>query len=89
KKNNIFVFLATQGLGATGSMLQNYAVSLGSVALVTSLQGLQYAFLLILTLLGTILLPKIIKEKITIKILTRKFVAIILIGIGLYFLAIS
>lgn len=89
KKNNIFVFLATQGLGATGSMLQNYAVSLGSVALVTSLQGLQYAFLLILTLLGTMLLPKIIKEKITIKILTRKFVAIVLIGIGLYFLAIS
>lgn len=87
KKNNIFIVLSTQGLGALGGILQNYAVALGSVALVTSLQGVQYAFILIITYILTILRPKIIKEDRSRKIIIRKVVAISLIGLGLYFLA--
>jgi len=87
KKNNSFVFFGTQALGATGALLQNYAVLIGSVALVTSLQGVQYAFLMILILIGTIFMPKVIKEKISVKILSQKFLAIALIAIGLYFIA--
>ncbi|RJQ34836.1 hypothetical protein C4566_01600 [Candidatus Parcubacteria bacterium] len=87
KKNNAFVFFGTQGLGATGAMLQNYAVAIGSVSLVTSLQGLQYVFLLVLTLFGTLLFPRVIKENISWRILSRKVIAIIFIVIGLYFIA--
>jgi len=74
-------------LGATGAMLQNYAVAIGSVSLVTSLQGLQYVFLLVLTLFGTLLFPRVIKENISWRILSRKVIAIIFIVIGLYFIA--
>lgn len=88
QKNNQFIYFGTQGMGALGSLLQNYAVNLGSVALVTSLQGLQYGLLLIFTAIGTVVLPKIIKEEMSKNILIQKVVSIVLIGIGLYFIAI-
>jgi drug/metabolite transporter (DMT)-like permease len=87
KKNNRFVYFGTQGMGALGSVLQNYAVSLGSVALVTSLQGLQYALILVFTTVLTFFYPKIIKEDYTRRRLVKKIIAIILIFLGLYFLA--
>jgi len=86
KKQNKFIFLGTQGLAAVGSVLQNYAVALGSVVLVTSLQGLQYAFILIFSSLLSLFLPKIIKEDQSIKILVQKIISIIFIGVGLFLL---
>ncbi len=88
KKNNKFIFLTTMAIGGLAAILQNYAVSLGSVALITSLQGIQYAILLILGVLVTIFYPKAIKENITKNIIMQKIIAIVLISIGLYFLAI-
>ena len=88
KKNNKFIFFGTQGLAAIGSVLQNYAVALGSVVLVTSLQGLQYAFILIFSSLLSFFQPKIIKESQSKNIIIKKIIAIILIGLGLYFIAI-
>ncbi|MDP1710621.1 MAG: EamA family transporter, partial [candidate division WWE3 bacterium] len=41
-------FILNQILGGAGGFLQNYAVFLGSAALVGAIQGVQYAFLLIL-----------------------------------------
>lgn len=87
KKQNKFIFFGTQGLAAIGSILQNYAVALGSVVLVTSLQGLQYAFVLVFSSLLSLLLPQIIKEDQSKKVIIQKIVAIILIGLGLYFIA--
>lgn len=86
KKQNKFIFLGTQGLAAVGSILQNYAVSLGSVVLVTSLQGLQYAFVLILSSSLSLFLPKIIKENQSKQIILKKVIAIILIFLGIYFI---
>ncbi|MBT6691465.1 DMT family transporter [Candidatus Parcubacteria bacterium] len=87
-KDNKFIFMGVQGLGAIGSVLQNYAVSLGSVALVTSLQGLQYALLLVMSAIVTAFLPNIIKEYNPRRIIIQKIVAVLIIGLGLYFLAI-
>jgi bacterial/archaeal transporter family protein len=86
KKQNKFIFFGTQGLAAVGSILQNYAVALGSVVLVTSLQGLQYAFILIFIYLLSLFYPKIIKEDYSKSIMIKKIIAILLIGIGLYFI---
>jgi drug/metabolite transporter (DMT)-like permease len=86
KKQNKFIFFGAQGLAAIGSLLQNYAVALGSVVLVTSLQGLQYAFILIFTFLLSLFYPKIIKENQSKKIIIKKIIAILLIGLGLYFI---
>lgn len=88
QKSNQFIYFGTQGFGALGTVLQNYAVSLGSVALVTSLQGLQYGLLLVFTALGSILIPKIVKEDVSQSVIIQKVLSIALIGIGLYFLAI-
>ena len=87
-KDNKFIFFGIQGFGALGSILQNYAVSLGSVALVTSLQGLQYALLLVMSALVTVFFPSIIKENNSKKIIVQKILAILIIGLGLYFLAV-
>lgn len=83
-----FLFFGNQGLAAIGSFLQSYAIALGSVALVSALQGVQYAFLLVIGGLITVLYPKIIKENIAKSVIIQKIIAIILITIGLYFITI-
>lgn len=88
KGKNRGIFFSNQVLSAIGFSLQNYAIALGSVVLVSSLQGIQYGFLLILGVLITIFKPHIVKENISRNIILQKVVAIILISIGLYFIAI-
>ena len=85
---NRFIIIGNQALGAVAFVLQNYAISFGSVALVNALQGVQYAFLLIFGWLFTIFNPKIIKENLSRRVVLQKIAAIILITIGLYFIAI-
>jgi len=87
KKKGAKLFLLNQSLSAVGFSLQSYAVSLGSVALINALQGVQYALLLILGALLTIFYPHIIKEKISRVIIMQKIAAVILIGLGLYLIS--
>ena len=70
-----------------GFLLQNYAIFLGSVALVNALQGVQYAFLLVLGGLISVFYPNLLKENISTKVVIQKLTAVLLISIGLYFLA--
>jgi len=86
-KNKVLV-AANQIVGSAGFILQNYAVFLGSVVLVNALQGIQYAFLLILSAILAALAPKLLKEKFSWRIMAWKAGAIFLIGIGFYFLTI-
>lgn len=86
KKNNKFIVFGTQGLGAVAGILQNYAISLGSVALVASLQGLQYGILLVLVTIVTFFYPNILKEDYSSKTISKKVAAVLLIFLGLYFL---
>ena len=76
-----------QALGASGFILQNYAIFLGSVVLVNALQGLQYAFLLIISAALSILAPRFLKEKFSWRIVLQKTIAVIAIMAGLYFIA--
>lgn len=86
KKKHQVLIVFNQGLGASGFMLQNYAIFLGPVALVNSLQGIQYALLLILSGVLSFIYPSVIKERFSTKIFIQKLIAIILIAIGLYFI---
>ncbi|MEI7620127.1 MAG: EamA family transporter [Candidatus Falkowbacteria bacterium] len=81
-----FLVFGNQILGAFAFILQNYAISLGSVAIVNALQGVQYAFLLAFGWLLSIFLPKLFKEDISPRTIIEKVLAIILISIGLYFI---
>jgi len=75
-----------QILGSAGFILQNYAIFLGSVALVNAFQGVQYAFLLVVSSLLAILSPKLLKEAFSWKIFLQKLAAVLVIGFGLYFI---
>jgi drug/metabolite transporter (DMT)-like permease len=83
-----FLVLFNQILGAVSGILQNYAIFLGPVAIINALQGVQYAFLIVLGIIFTVFFPKIIKEDIGAKAIVYKGSAIILISLGLYLIAI-
>ncbi len=74
-------------LSALAFILLNYAIFLGSVTLVNSLQGIQYAFLLIIALFLSKKFPQIIKEQISQKVILQKIMAILFIILGLSILA--
>jgi drug/metabolite transporter (DMT)-like permease len=85
-KNNNFLFLANQSLGALSSVLQNYAIFLGPVAIITALQGVQYGVLIVLSfVLG--LFIKQYKEKFVWRVFWQKLIALLLISGGLYLTA--
>jgi len=84
-KNKVLV-ISNQALGSVGFILQNYAVFLGSVALVNALQGVQYAFLLIISAVLAILSPRLLKETFSWRMVLQKSAAVLAIGLGLYFI---
>lgn len=91
-KKTASLFLFNQGLGASANILQNWSIALAPliyVAMVNALQGTQYVFLLIFTIILSIKFPQIIKEKISKKILFQKIIAISLITGGLALLIIK
>ncbi|MDD4290218.1 MAG: DMT family transporter [Patescibacteria group bacterium] len=87
KGKNKLLFFGNQGLAGVGFVLQNYAIALGSVALVNAMQGIQYVFLIVLGFIITMFKPRAIKEDISKSIIIQKIIAILLIGIGLFFVA--
>ncbi len=83
---NTKIVLLGQGAGATGVLLQNYAIALGSVVLTTALQGLKYVFLfLFIALLGK--KYKQLRENMQGTILAHKIIALVLIIAGLALLS--
>lgn len=87
-KKHKFLVLLGQGFGSAGFILQNYAIFLGSVAMVNALQGVQYAFILLISAILAFSAPKLLKESFTGPIIFQKAVAVLLIGFGLYFIAV-
>ncbi|HBA37066.1 TPA: hypothetical protein DCZ15_04355 [Candidatus Falkowbacteria bacterium] len=82
---NKFLVLFNQLMGSTGFILQNYAVFLGSVVLVNALQGVQYAFLLIVSTGLALFAPKLLKENFSWRITIQKAAAVLVIVLGFYF----
>lgn len=83
---NKVLFYSAHATGALGSLLQNYAIALGSVVIVNALQGVQFVFVLFLSIIFSKLYPKILKEDITGAILMQKMIAIVLVTAGLFLL---
>jgi len=89
KKTGI-IFVVNQGFGAAAGVLQNWAIALAPlafIAIINALQGTQYVFLLIFTLILSLKFPNIIKEEISREVIIQKVIAILLIGGGLALLA--
>ncbi len=81
------VFLGGQLSGASSEFLLLFSISLANPALVNSLQGTQYVFLLIFALVLGREYPKVFEEKYTFKELIVKVIGIGLLSFGIYLLA--
>jgi len=81
-----WLVVVNQIIGASGFILQNYAVFLGSVVLVNALQGVQYAFLLVISAGLALMAPKLLKETFSWRIIIQKSAAVIFVALGLYFI---
>ena len=82
-------FFATQTCGGVANLLQSFAIYLTPTAflpILNSLRGLQFVFLFILTVIASFFFPKILREKISEKTISRKMVSIFLIILGLVIL---
>ena len=87
KGRSVGLLISNKVLSALAFILLNYAIFLGSVTLVNSLQGIQYAFLLIIALFLSKKFPQILKEQISRGMILQKIMAILLIALGLGILA--
>jgi hypothetical protein len=80
------IFLYTQVCGGAANFLQSFAIYLAPVvflATINSLKGIQYIFIFIMTLLLSIFLPNVLKEKLSKRIIFQKIISIIFIVAGL------
>jgi len=80
-------YVGNQVLAGIGFALQNYAISLGTATLVTAVQGVQYAVLILLVLIASRIRPQLLQETFTPRVVFEKFTAIIIVAAGLYLLA--
>ncbi len=81
KTTGLFIFNKT--LGGITYLLLNFAFFLGSVTLVNAMQGIQYVFLFLFTIILSRFFPNVLKEELTAPVLAQKFAAILIIAAGL------
>lgn len=86
KPKNLGFFLFVRISAALAFILLNYAISLGNVALINSLQGAQYVFLFFIILFLSRKYPKILKEELGGSARLQKIIGISLVCTGLYML---
>lgn len=83
---NMFFFLSVRLLAALAFIMLNWAISLGSVAMVNALQGVQYLFLFLIILVISTKFPKVLTEELGRGVILQKIIGILFIGLGLYML---
>lgn len=86
KPKNFAFFISVRLLAALAFIMLNWAISMGNVALVSSLQGVQYVFLIFLVLFLSRKFPKIMDEELGGGVMLQKAIGISLITTGLYML---
>jgi uncharacterized membrane protein len=78
------LFILNKVFGAIATFFLTYAVFLGPVTFVQALNGIQYAFVLILAIPLAIRFPKVFEEKLYFWDWFQKGIAVILIGLGMW-----
>lgn len=81
------LFLGGQAAGGLSELLITFSISLANPALVNSLQGTQYVFLFLFSLVLSRYFPQIYQESLSKINLASKILGIAAISVGLYFLA--
>lgn len=83
---NFGFFISVRLLAALAFIMLNYAISLGNVALVNSLQGIQYMFLIVIVIFLSTRYPHILREELGGGVLLQKMIGTVLISLALYIL---
>lgn len=83
---NLGFFLAVRLLAAAAFIMLNWAIAMGNVALVNSLQGVQYVFLLLIVFVLASRFPKFLDEELGRGVIVQKAIGAVLISAGLYML---
>ncbi len=86
---NISFFLGIRISAAIAFILLNWAISLGNVAIINSLNGVQYVFLILIVLFLSAKYPKISKEEFGKGVMLQKVMGILLVCIGLYMVSMA
>jgi drug/metabolite transporter (DMT)-like permease len=89
KPKNLVLFFLIRGMAAFAFILLNRAVSMGNVAVTNALQGSQYIFLFLMVLFLSSRYPKVLKEELSGEVLFQKIIGALLVGIGMYMLAVT
>jgi len=85
----LFIFGCNKALGAFCFLGINYAIMLGSVAVVNALQGVQFVFIFCLALLFSVYVPGFVKESFSFRATMQKIIGIIFISLGVAILFIA
>jgi drug/metabolite transporter (DMT)-like permease len=90
KKKTASLFVPNKVLAALAAVMVFYAISIegSNVAIISSLQSVQYVFVLLLAIILSKRLPSLYREQISSGVIVQKVVAIFIIGIGLALLVI-
>ena len=83
---NMLFFLGVRLFAAAAFILLNWAISLGNVAMINALQGVQFLFLILLVLLLSKKFPNILEEEMGGGVMFQKIMGIVLVSLGLYIL---
>jgi drug/metabolite transporter (DMT)-like permease len=83
-KSSGVIFVLTKALGGMGSIIKEFAASIGSVTIINALVSLEYIFIFIMGVAFSFWLPKVFQEKKDGKSVFQKLTAIVLIAMGLF-----
>ncbi len=83
-----FLITGNKTLAGLGALLMNFAISKGSVTLISAASGIQYVFIFIFTIIIFFINPNILKEEVAKKVIIQKILAIVFIAVGLTLLVI-
>lgn len=83
------LFVLNKTIAGVATFLISYAISLGSVAFVQALSGMQYVFILVMLLPLSLRYPAIFGEKLFFWDWVQKVVAVLIIGGGLWLATLS
>lgn len=81
---NLLFFLVVRLLAAAAFIMLNWAISLGNVAIVNALQGVQYLFLFVIIVLISNKFPKMLNEQLGSGVLLQKLIGTLMVCLGLY-----
>ncbi len=86
KSSSVWLVIADKVLAIAGTLAIQYAIAIGSVAIVSGLVGLQYALILVFAFVSTVFAPRFFSEHFTRKEVAFEVIAIILVVAGIYLL---